>query len=78
MKSYIVERPEVHYAKVRIEADSPEEAERLVRDDCEGDELDYLEYSHTLEEGWIVSEDDETDEQEVKYSATLEEWLEDD
>lgn len=59
MKTYIVEVPEVHYQKVRVNADSPEQARQKVSDG-EGDYLNNaLEYSHTLDnlETWNVDEE---------------------
>lgn len=53
MPKYIVNRPELHYSRVEIEAKTPEEALALVREECEGDEVE-LEYSHTLENDWSV------------------------
>lgn len=55
MPKYHVNVPEVHYQTVEVEADSPEEAAKLVKDG-DGDYLDgALEYSHTLEDCvWMV------------------------
>ena len=44
---FIVERPEVHYSIMLVDADTPEEALKLVFNG-DGEEL-RVEYSHTLE-----------------------------
>lgn len=61
MKKFRVLRPEVHYAHVIVDAESPEEAREKVRDG-EGEET-YVEYSHTMEErdpkDWEATEEEE-------------------
>jgi hypothetical protein len=52
-EEYFVKVPEVHYAIVKVEADSPEEALTKARE-AEGEEVG-LEYSHILEgQKWTV------------------------
>ena len=48
MKTFIVNVREVHVAHVRVKADSEDQAIDLVRDG-EGDYLDRLDYSETLD-----------------------------
>lgn len=53
---YAVWVPEVWVQEISIEADSPEEAMKLVKN---GDGIyldDRLDYSHTLDEGWDIQE----------------------
>ena len=52
MPKYIVNRPELHYSILKIEAETPEEALALVKDG-EGEEI-ACEYSHTLDNQWSV------------------------
>ena len=54
MPKFYVHRPEVHISIVAIEAKNAEEALSLVKEG-EGDEH-ILEYSHTLDDGWVVKE----------------------
>lgn len=63
MKKYIVNIREVHLQPIEIEAESPEEAIRLVQDgDGEGDYTNG-EYSHTLDsDTWTVEEKKENEE----------------
>ena len=53
MKKFKVLRPELHYSEVEVNADTPQEALSIVKE-MGGEETDYFEYSHTLETGWIV------------------------
>jgi hypothetical protein len=51
---YEVERKEIHYVTIRIEANDPEHARDLVADD-QGDELEDICYHSTLSrDQWIV------------------------
>lgn len=56
MPTYLVSVREVHVAMRRVEANSPEEAKELAKEN-NGDEIS-LEYSHTLDDDlWTVEEE---------------------
>ena len=54
MSKFIVEVPEVHYSLMKIEAETAEEAAKLVRVG-DGDEV-FCEYSHTLDQNYKVKD----------------------
>lgn len=54
MPKFTVERPEVHYSEVVVDAENADEALAMVREG-EGEEV-FLDYSHTLNDNWRVKD----------------------